>query len=50
MQEFAAHRSAKDWIVCKVDHNRFKGEGDPQKLAMILQIFQNWVLNAATVK
>jgi len=47
MQEVAAHRSAKDWVVCKVYHNRFKGEGDPQKLRMILQIFQNW---ASTVK
>ena len=50
MPEFAAHRTAKDWIVCKVDHNQFKGEGDPQKLGMILQVFQNWATRAAAVK
>jgi hypothetical protein len=25
MPEFAAHRTAKDWIVCKVDHNHIQG-------------------------
>ena len=50
MQEIAVQRSAKDWIVCKVDHNQFKGEGDPLKLGMILQIFQNWASRDATVK
>ena len=50
MQEVKSQRSATDWIVVTVDHNRFKGEGDPQKLAMILQIFQNWASREATVK
>ena len=50
MEEFAVHRSDKDWFVCRVDHNRFKGEGDPHKLGMILQVFQNWASRASTVK
>ena len=50
MEEVAEHRSATDWILCRVDHNRFKGEGDPRKLGAILQVFQNWASRASTVK
>ena len=50
MAEIASQKSAKDWIACKVEHGRFKGQGDPQKLAMILQIFQNWAAREETVK
>ena len=50
MQEFTAQRSAKDWVVCRVDHAQFKAEGDPQKLALILQLFQNWAAREAAVK
>jgi len=43
-------RSDKDWLLCEVDHNRFRGQGDPQKLMTILRIFQSWATEAAQVK
>jgi hypothetical protein len=35
-------RSDRDWMLCKVEHNQFSGEGDPDKLGAILEVFQNW--------
>jgi hypothetical protein len=35
-------RSLTDWLVCEVDHNQFRGQGDAHKLPAILQVFQNW--------
>lgn len=35
-------RSARDWMTCEVDHNQFRGQGDPLKLLAILEVFQNW--------
>ena len=34
--------SPNDWLVCGVDHNRFRGQGDGQKLGEIIDIFQKW--------
>lgn len=34
--------SPHDWLVCEVSHNQFRGQGDPQKLIPILQVFQDW--------
>ena len=43
-------RSETDWLLCEVDHNRFRGQGDPQKLVPILQAFQNWAAQTPQVK
>lgn len=37
-------RSAQDWIECCVEHNQFRGEGDPLKLAAIVHHFRQWIL------
>ena len=50
MREFAARRSERDWIVCKVEHSQFRGEGDPNKLTAILHIFETFASPPATVK
>jgi hypothetical protein len=50
MREFTARRSERDWIVCKVEHSQFRGEGDPNKLAAILHIFETFASPPATVK
>ena len=50
MREFAAQRSAQDWMVCKVEHNQFRGEGDPKKLSAILRVFESWASQTPTVK
>jgi immunity protein 53 of polymorphic toxin system len=42
MQPVRDDRSARDWMTCEVDHNQFRGQGDPLKLAAILEVFQNW--------
>lgn len=38
--------STRDWLVCEVSHNRFCGQGDPEKLVAILKVFQNWAAGA----
>ena len=43
MPAIRVQRSETDWLLCEVDHNRFRGQGDSQKLAAILQAFQIWV-------
>ena len=50
MREVSSQRSDKDWMICKVEHNQFRGEGDPKKLSAILQVFETWASRAATVK
>jgi len=50
MREFVVRRSERDWIVCKVEHGQFRGEGDPNKLAAILHIFETFASQAAAVK
>lgn len=50
MREVSAQRSEKDWMVCKVEHNQFRGEGDPKKLSAILRVFETWASEDATVE
>jgi hypothetical protein len=45
-----AERSADDWLLCEVEQNQFRGQGDSQKLLVILEIFQRWASGAATLK
>jgi hypothetical protein len=33
-------------MVCEVDRNQFRGQGDPEKLVSILEIFQAWAESA----
>ena len=47
MREVSTQKSSKDWMVCRVAHNQFHGEGDPQKLAAILHVFQSWASQPA---
>jgi hypothetical protein len=42
MPPVAMEVSKRDWLLCEVDHNRFRGQGDPEKLLPILQVFQTW--------
>ena len=35
--------SESEWIVCKVENNKFIGAGGPQKLNGIINIFIDWV-------
>lgn len=32
-----------DWIICRIENNIFRGDGDTHKLIKILEIFKNWV-------
>lgn len=43
-------RSERDWLLCEVDQNQFRGQGDSQKLLAILEVFQRWASAAATLK
>jgi hypothetical protein len=43
-------RSPRDWLACGVERKQFRGQGDPQKLHAILEIFQNWAAAASKVK
>jgi hypothetical protein len=43
-------RSARDWLVCRVERNQFRGEGDAQKLGTILEVFQKWASEASKVE
>ena len=43
-------KSAQDWLVCEVDRNQFRGNGDSRKLLAILQLFQSWTEQAVKVK
>ena len=35
--------SNDNWIICRVENNIYKGDGDPSKLEKILTIFKKWV-------
>jgi hypothetical protein len=48
MPSVAREISQRDWMVCEVDHNQFRGQGDPEKLVSILEIFQAWAESAPT--
>jgi hypothetical protein len=41
-------RSAQDWLLCEVEENQFRGQGDSQKLLPILEIFQRWASGPAS--
>lgn len=43
-------RSPSDWLLCEVEQNQFRGQGDSQKLLVILEIFQRWAGEASTIK
>jgi|HubBroStandDraft_4_1064222.scaffolds.fasta_scaffold1344256_1 hypothetical protein len=43
-------RSDSDWLVCEVDHNQFRGQGDVDKLPAILQVFADWAAKPAKVE
>ena len=32
-----------NWMICRTEDGKFIGDGDPSKLATILQIFKDWV-------
>jgi hypothetical protein len=34
--------SQRDWLICEVSRNGFRGQGDPDKLLAILEIFKAW--------
>ena len=46
MNAYTTRRSEKDWITCRVEHNQFRGEGDPEKLVAILDVFRTWAAQA----
>lgn len=50
MSPVREERSRRDWLLCEVDNNQFRGQGDPQKLLRILELFQNWAATAAKVQ
>jgi immunity protein 53 of polymorphic toxin system len=41
-------RSPSDWLLCEVEGNLFRGQGDSQKLLIILEIFQHWASASST--
>jgi hypothetical protein len=47
MTEIREERAAQDWLVCTVEENQFRGQGDAQKLPAILEVFQNWATTIA---
>ncbi len=50
MKAVRREKSAQEWLVCEVDHDQFRGNGDARKLLTILQVFQSWAEEAAKVK
>jgi hypothetical protein len=42
MTPIRRERSPKDWLLCRVERNQFRGQGDARKLGVILEVFQNW--------
>jgi hypothetical protein len=50
MSAIRQERSETDWLLCEIDHNRFRGQGDFHKLIPILQAFQTWATQASQVK
>jgi hypothetical protein len=50
MPPLRRERSPSDWLVCRVERNQFRGQGDARKLGMILEVFQNWAGAAPKVE
>jgi Immunity protein 53 len=50
MAPIRLEKSPLDWLVCEVERDQFRGNGDPQKLLVILQAFQSWAEEAVKVK
>jgi immunity protein 53 of polymorphic toxin system len=50
MAAIQKEHSANDWLLCEVEQNQFRGQGDSQKLLAILEIFQRWASDATTLK
>jgi hypothetical protein len=48
MASIQKERSESDWLVCEVEQNQFRGQGDSQKLVAILDIFQHWASASST--
>ncbi|HTA69824.1 MAG TPA: immunity 53 family protein [Bryobacteraceae bacterium] len=48
MAAIQAERSATDWLLCEVEQNQFRGQGDSQKLLVVLEIFRNWASASST--
>ena len=42
MEPLRKERDAKDWIACTVEQNKFRGQGDSDKLDLILATFAAW--------
>jgi hypothetical protein len=43
-------KSAHDWLVCEIERDQFRGNGDARKLLAILEVFQSWAEDLAKVK
>jgi immunity protein 53 of polymorphic toxin system len=43
-------RSPRDWLVCEIERNQFRGAGDGLKFIAILEVFQNWASKTAKVE
>jgi hypothetical protein len=43
MEPVRREKSPKDWLICEVVQQQFRGQGDAQKLLDILTVFQGWV-------
>ncbi len=46
MQSIRKERNEKDWMVCSVEHRKFRGQGDSAKLREILEVFAAWARSA----
>ena len=42
MPAVTREHSKSDWLLCEINRNCFRGQGDPEKLLSIIQVFQNW--------
>ena|SRR5882762_9791465 len=50
MSTVRREKSPQDWLVCEVERDQFRGNGDARKLLVILQFFQSWAEEAVAVK
>ena len=42
-EEIEKDVSDTDWIICRIQNDKFQGFGDISKLSEIILIFKNWV-------
>ncbi len=42
MPAVTREHSQTDWLLCEINRNCFRGQGDPEKLLSIIQVFQTW--------